>query len=550
MITLMAMVRIPRWWWCLPLAALDLACFVSFDEGLLGRKDAAPDSARRDATRDGLALDARREGALPPDLLGADLPSDCKVDGDCDDGLACTSSVCSAGKCVHTRQPGFCLIGATCVADGAASAGNPCLGCAVAKDPAKWSNLDGASCDDGVTCTHTDTCSAGVCQGTPYTCNDGLACTSDTCTGSGPAPAGCSAKLLSGYCLIGGACYPANAAAPGKPCDVCDPAKSTSAWTTDPSCVTTIAGDGSAGFANGPALSGKLNGPYGLTITSGTIYIADELNQRLRSLVNGTLATLAGAGTIGSLDGPAAQATFSGPHNIIASGSGFLVADTDNHRIRQIASGQVTTLAGSTVGYLDGPVATAQFAEPKGMAVDGAGTIYVADFSNHCIRTITNGQVATLAGNGNPGAQDGPIAAARFRYPRDLALDASGKLYVVDSLNHKIRLIANGQVTTFAGSGFQGYLNGSAASARFNTPYSLALASGGRIFVADYSNHRIRLIENGQVTTSAGSGTAGFLDGPPATARFNSPSGVTFSTTSGRVYVADRMNHRIRGYTP
>jgi DNA-binding beta-propeller fold protein YncE len=114
--------------------------------------------------------------------------------------------------------------------------------------------------------------------------------------------------------------------------------------------------------------------------------------------------------------------------------------------------------------------------------------------------------VSTLAGNGNPGAQDGPLASSRFRFPRDVAVDATGKVYVADTENHRIRMIWNGQVSTFAGS-LQGFQNGSASNARFNMPYAISLGSGGRIFVADNQNHRIRLIEGGQVTTSAGSGT-------------------------------------------
>lgn len=533
--------------WVSCLLVILPSCFVSFDEGLLAKRDVA---TGRDAREDSPTVgDARRDSAAP-DLLSPDLPADCKVDGDCDDGLACTSSACSSGKCVHTREPGFCVIGAQCVAAGAASAGNPCLGCDPARDPTKWSTLDGAGCDDGVACTHTDRCSVGVCQGTPYTCNDGLSCTTDSCTGTGPSPAGCSAKLVAGFCLIDKTCYASGATASGKPCDSCDPAKSTSAWTSDPSCVTTFAGDGTAGFANGSALSGRLNQPYGLVVASGTIYIADELNQRIRSLANGTLATVAGAGTIGALDGAAAQATFSAPHCVAASGTTLFIGDTDNHRVRKIAGGQVTTIAGTTSGYQDGPVASAQLSEPKGLAVDGAGALYVADSANHCIRKIENGQVTTLAGNGQPGAQDGPIAAARFRFPRDVAVDATGRVYVADSQNHKIRMIWNGQVSTVGGSGIQGFQNGAALSARFNTPYAIALASGDRIFVADNMNHRIRLIENGQVTTSAGSGTAGFKDGPPATAQFNQPTGVAVSSTSGRVYVADHLNNRIRGYLP
>ena len=178
------------------------------------------------------------------------------------------------------------------------------------------------------------------------------------------------------------------------------------------------------------------------------------------------------------------------------------------------------------------------------VALDSAGVLYVADSGNHRIRVIASGQVSTLAGDGTAGLLDGPAPGARFNGPVGLAQSADGTLYVADSGNHCIRVISGGKVTTVAGDGTAGYLDGPAAGARFNAPAALAL-EGGDIYVADTGNHRIRVISGGQVSTLAGDGTAGYLDGPAGQARFRDPSGLALLGPKVLV-IGDRNNCRLR----
>jgi DNA-binding beta-propeller fold protein YncE len=159
-------------------------------------------------------------------------------------------------------------------------------------------------------------------------------------------------------------------------------------------------------------------------------------------------------------------------------------------------AGDVTTLAGAGVrGYADGPAAQARFAEPEGVAVDAAGNVYVADGGNHRIRKITpGGEVTTVAG-ATFGFRDGPAEAARFNTPRGLAVDAAGSILVADAGNHRVRRITpDGAVTTVAGSGEKGYDNGPGRQARFNEPFGVAVDAAGNIYVADLNNYRIRKV--------------------------------------------------------
>jgi sugar lactone lactonase YvrE len=185
-------------------------------------------------------------------------------------------------------------------------------------------------------------------------------------------------------------------------------------------------------------------------------------------------------------------------------------------------AGVVSTLAGrGTAGYLDGPAATAAFNYPIGVAVDGQGTVHVADYNNNCIRAISPaGVVSTWAGTTAPGLQDGPAATARFWEPMSLACDQQGRLYVADARNERIRQIsAQGVVSTLAGSGStdvkfvpDNFANGPAATALFYYPSGVAVDGQGTVYVADYNNHRIRKIAAGTVSTVAGS-TGGYADG-------------------------------------
>jgi sugar lactone lactonase YvrE len=250
----------------------------------------------------------------------------------------------------------------------------------------------------------------------------------------------------------------------------------------------------SFGSANGTGVEANFNRPYGVAVDgTGYVYVADSSNHCIRKISpEGVVTTLAGDGNFGYADGTGTAARFDYPYDVADSTGYVYVADTYNHRIRRTSSGGVvTTLAGNTnSGYADGSGTEARFNSPDGVAVDSAGYVYVADYGNGCIRKISpEGVVATLArsGAGGPGV-------AIFS-PWDVAVDSAGYVYVADIFNHCIRKISpEGVVTTLAGSG-AGYADGTGAAARFNNPYGVAVNSAGTVvYVADYNNHRIRTI--------------------------------------------------------
>jgi len=233
-----------------------------------------------------------------------------------------------------------------------------------------------------------------------------------------------------------------------------------------------------------------------------------------------------------------------------AQGTAY-VADSFNHVIRKItAAGVVTTFAGrGTSGYYDNPFGPfAAFNGPYNVLLTPQGNLLVADTGNDCIRLITPaGAVTTFAGASPGGYLDGPAATARFQSPIGLAQDPAGNIYVADADNYRIRRIdPAGNVTTLAGSGVRGFLDGPAGNARFSEPQGLALDAAGNLYIADRAANRIRLLSPaGVVSTYAGSGVVSFLDGPAATARFSAPTGVVVDGR-GDVYVTDRDNQRLR----
>lgn len=261
--------------------------------------------------------------------------------------------------------------------------------------------------------------------------------------------------------------------------------------------------------------------------------------------------TLAGSPTPGFNDAAGEDAAFASPCGMAVSASGDVyVADRLNHRIRKITpSGLTSTFAGSgEAGFLDDTSTAAQFENPNGLAFDSAGNLYVADEANHCIRKITPaGVVSTFAGSGIAGFANGSSAAARFLYPTAVAVDSSDNVYVTDSGNHRIRKIAatTGDVTTFAGNGNPGFVDGDFLTAQFSTPIALAVGPTGNILVVDRDNHSIRLIDVAGVSTLAGSGTAGSTDGLGIAAEFNLPTGIAIDAL-GNAIVTDTNNHRIR----
>jgi sugar lactone lactonase YvrE len=320
----------------------------------------------------------------------------------------------------------------------------------------------------------------------------------------------------------------------------------------------TIAGTpGGSGSTDGPGGTAKFSDPKGLAVdVSGNIYVADENNHTIRKISpQGIVSTLAGApGVPGSSDGQGSAARFRNPSGVAVDLDGNVyVADRDNNTIRKVTpAGAVTTLAGSPEesGDTDGLGSAARFAWPRDVAVDGSGTVYVADELNHVLRKITSaGLVSTLAGTpGVAGAANGTGVSARFTNPRGVAVDVSGNVYVADEGNQLIRKVnPAGVVTTMAGgSGISGSADGDAASARFNGPSGIAVDGGGNVYVADEDNHTVRMVTpQGIVSTLGGSpGSPGSSDGIGGAARFDEPRGIEVNE-SGVLYVADTGNHRI-----
>ena len=318
------------------------------------------------------------------------------------------------------------------------------------------------------------------------------------------------------------------------------------------STVSTLAGNGLEGFANGTGTSAQFNKPYGIAVDgSGNVYVADNTNHSIRKINSaGVVTTLAGSGVAGFVNGTGAAAQFNGPSSVAVDALGNVyVADVENHRIRKISSsGVVTTLAGSTSGFADGTGIAARFKYPSGVAVDGLGNVYVSDRYNHSIRKISPiGVVTTLAGSGVVGFTEATGTAAQFNEPAGLTVDGSGNVYVADTRNHRIRKISpTGVVTTLAGS-LNGFANGTGTAAQFSYPASAAVDGLGNVYVT--SNGRIRKISpTGVVTTLAGSGAFGFADGASTAAQFKAPYGIAVDG-SGTVYVGDLLNERIRKIT-
>lgn len=315
--------------------------------------------------------------------------------------------------------------------------------------------------------------------------------------------------------------------------------------------VSTLAGS-SVGFADGTGNTAHFNFPAGVAVAAdGTVYVADASNHQIRKITAaGIVTTLAGSTTAGFADGLGTTAKFAYPSSVaVANDGSVFVADRYNNRIRKITQdGLVSTLAGSTLGYVDGPGATAKFNEPNGVAVDNIGNVYVGDDSNNCIRKITAaGVVSTLAGSTTAGFADGIGALAKFNRPMGVAVAADGTVYVADYFNRRVRKITpSGEVTSLAGS-TAGYADGTGTAAKFWNFTGVTVAADGTIFVADTGNALIRKITPiGEVTTFAGHfGTEGFLDGIGTSAWFNVPSGVAVAT-DGTIFVADTNNHRIR----
>lgn len=268
----------------------------------------------------------------------------------------------------------------------------------------------------------------------------------------------------------------------------------------------------------GPATSASLNAPNGIAIDStGNIYISDQNNCRIRMVdTSGRISTLAGATHYAGDQGPATGALLHRPQHAIKDAAGNLyISDMANHAIRKVSSGGViTTIAGNgTCGYTGdhGPALAATLCYPLALALDSNGNLYIADYDNHVVRRIdTLGQITTYAGNGTEGdAYHGPQAtAAQLGGLMGLAVDGAGNLYVSDSDSNRVHKIASdGTISLVAGTGTYGYLGdgGLATAAQLAAPGHLALdGSGKKLYIADEDNNVVRKVEGGIITTVAG----------------------------------------------
>jgi sugar lactone lactonase YvrE len=340
--------------------------------------------------------------------------------------------------------------------------------------------------------------------------------------------------------------------------------------------ITTVAGSGTLGSSgdNGPATAARLNFPAGVAVDSGgNIYIADRDNHKIRKVValTGTISTVAGTGTAGFAGDTlsATAAMLNGPTGVAVDGSGNVYfADTNNNRIRKVAGGVITTVAGNGTATFAGDNAAATLASlngPTGIALDSSLNLYIADTYNFRLRKVTasNGTIGTVAGNGTPGlaGDNGSATLANLCGPSGVAVDANSNISISDTGNQRIRKVVAGVISTIAGSGpvsfsgsgcvtggFSGD-GGAATAAALDNPQGIALDANLNLYIADNHNNRIRKVtaSNGIISTEAGTGSVTFGgDGGQATnAALSGPQGDALDA-SGNLYIADTGNNRIR----
>jgi hypothetical protein len=335
----------------------------------------------------------------------------------------------------------------------------------------------------------------------------------------------------------------------------------------DTGIISTVAGTGTRGFSGdgGPATAAQISFPHGVAYDGGSLFISDWGNDRVRRVdPSGTISTLAGSGSFGFSgdNGPATAAALASPWGIAVDSAGnTYIANADGDRVRRVSrsTGLITTWVGTgTVNSLsgdNGPATAARLSGPLGVATDTAGNLYIADTYNNRVRKVdAAGMITTVAGNGFYAytGDGGAGTAASLAWPRAVAVDSAGNLYIADTGNHRVRKLvkATSILTTVAGTGTAGYGGdgGNAAKAYLHSPRGVAVDAAGNLYIVDTDNNRVRKASAaGIMSTLAGSGTYGFAGdgGSPLLASLASPSGVAVDP-DGNVYIADTENQRIR----
>jgi sugar lactone lactonase YvrE len=291
--------------------------------------------------------------------------------------------------------------------------------------------------------------------------------------------------------------------------------------------VSTYAGSGFAGYNNGTGLLASFNEPTGLAIdASGNLFVADAGNNLIRKISNtAVVTTIAGSDTTGYADGVDSAAVFFNPLAVAVDGSdNVYVADAGNDVIRMVTSGGVVSTFAGQVNTSTNTSAS-PFSNPSGIALAPTGNLFVANYlDNNILQVSQSGTVTQFAGTDSIGSGNGPALSATFYYPNSVIVDANNNIYVSDGINNVIRKISSGTVSTFAGSGIAGAIDGTGVNASFNGPAGLAVDALGNIYVADSNNNEIRKITPaGVVTTIAGTGIQGSQNGTTAARRNTKP---------------------------
>ncbi len=329
-----------------------------------------------------------------------------------------------------------------------------------------------------------------------------------------------------------------------------------------PGMITTVAGNRAQDYSGnggdgGPATSAELCSPAGIAVdAAGNLYIADAGISRIRKVnASGIITTVAGGGPMNSGDGgPATSAALDNPTGVTVDASGNLyIADTLDNRVRKVStSGIITTVAGNGTYFSmytgEGGPATKATIHPEGVAVDRSGNLYIAETpDNRICKVDQSGIITTVAGGGSQVYTwySGPATNAALNYPTGIALDASGNLYIADSLNNCIRKVnTSGIMTTVAGNGSKGYSGDGgppAIMAMLNDPTGVAVGASGNLYIADGGNYRVRKVDaSDTITTVAGNGISNYAgDGGPATvAELGAPYGLAVDTL-GNLYIID-----------
>ena len=325
--------------------------------------------------------------------------------------------------------------------------------------------------------------------------------------------------------------------------------------------VAGVAGQRGGFNGDGSAREARLYHPRSVAAdASGNVYVADWFNNRVRKIdPAGTIVTIAGTGKRGySGDGgPAVDAQLSGPSGVLVDSAGNVyISDAGNYRVRKVdSSGTIETVAGTgEPGSLGngGLAAEASLRYPRGLAMDASGSLFIADSGNHTVRRVSGaGTIMPFAGTGEPfdKRDGGPASMAQFGFPVSVAADAAGNVYVLDS-NQVRKIDRDGMITTIAGTGEYGYSGdgGPAIEAELRNPTVLELDGVGNLYLAGRFSHRVRKIDvAGTITTIAGTGESGFSgDGGRAVeAQLDQPRAIAVDSL-GNVYVADYFNNRVR----